>query len=91
MKFPGESVDNWSVHRAEKNITFKISFWKRYNFGGIKTFGEVHLGFINSFLLKKKKDSQVHIFKLLQMYLFFNTTLPIVFKEINPAFGLDKN
>lgn len=30
MKFPGESVDNCSVHRAEKNIEFKISFQKLY-------------------------------------------------------------
>lgn len=30
MKFPGESVDNSSVHRAEKSIKFKVSFWKFY-------------------------------------------------------------
>lgn len=30
MKFPGQSVENCSVHSAEKNITFKISFQKLY-------------------------------------------------------------
>lgn len=30
IKFPGESADNRSVHRAEKNTTFKICIWKLY-------------------------------------------------------------
>lgn len=35
--------------------------------------GEVHLGFFNLFLFKKKKDSQVHIFNL---HMYLPLTLP---------------
>jgi len=90
IKFLAQSVDNCSVLRAEKNI-FKTPFQKLY----IILVASKHLGkftFDKSIYScwQRRKDSQADTFKLLQMYLLFNTTFPMVFKQLNLSFGLDK-
>lgn len=87
----GNCVDNCPVQMAEKNATFKIHSQKLYVIMvSSKYLGKLTLDSSIYSCWKRKKYSQVHIFKLLQMHLFSNTTLTVVFRQLNPSFGLGK-
>lgn len=83
----GNCVDNCPVQMAAKNATFKVHSQKLYVIMvSSKYLGKLTLDSSIYSCWKRKNYSQVHIFKLLQMHLFSNTTLPVVFRQLNPSF-----